>query len=305
MGRYGIGHTTVEITDPSRNLDGSSPATSTGRFLHLDIWYPTLVRTTQHIRYTCALAHTGAVFSPDILGTIGLATGQTKARNLRNVKPISFSELRNYAPVFMRFDGNHAICEQFHAGTGASCGRDDGDADDGDVGNTNRGPFDPVLDQMMAKNGVQFEKAFAFDAPSLRRLPSVTIKLTLEYDAKAHVLTGPLVSTVLEAAGVKSSRPVQLGLRAVDGYNVALSLQDAGIYRVRKSVSAFALGAFTLSVSKMPRTREIPRSPPGGWVSLRVQSRRQQGMIQANGKCRLGPLFPARKFPHVFFHAFM
>ena len=51
-GRYGIGHTTVVITDPARNLDGSSPATSSGRFLHLDIWYPTTVKTTQHIRYT-------------------------------------------------------------------------------------------------------------------------------------------------------------------------------------------------------------------------------------------------------------
>ena len=51
-GRYGIGHTTVVITDPARNLDGSSPATSSGRFLHLDIWYPTTVRTNQHIRYT-------------------------------------------------------------------------------------------------------------------------------------------------------------------------------------------------------------------------------------------------------------
>lgn len=76
------------------------------------------------------LAATGASFSPKILGTIGLATGQTKARNLRNVRPISFSELRNRSPAFMRFDGNHAIYEQFYAGTGESCRHDDGDSDD-------------------------------------------------------------------------------------------------------------------------------------------------------------------------------
>jgi dienelactone hydrolase len=76
------------------------------------------------------LAATGASFSPNILGTIGLATGQTKARNLRNVRPISFSELRNRSPAFMRFDGNHAIYEQFYAGTGESCRHDDGDSDD-------------------------------------------------------------------------------------------------------------------------------------------------------------------------------
>ncbi len=76
------------------------------------------------------LAATGAAFSPNILGTIGLATGQTKARNLRNVRPISFSELRNRSAAFMRFDGNHAIYEQFYAGTGASCRHEDGETDD-------------------------------------------------------------------------------------------------------------------------------------------------------------------------------
>lgn len=76
------------------------------------------------------LAATGAGFSPGILGTIGLATGQTKAKDLRNVNPISFSQMRDRAPVFMRFDANHAIYEQFYAGIGGGCGRDDGESDD-------------------------------------------------------------------------------------------------------------------------------------------------------------------------------
>jgi dienelactone hydrolase len=51
-GPYGIGHTTVVLTDTSRNIDGSTPVTGSPRWLHLDIWYPTTVKTDAHIRYT-------------------------------------------------------------------------------------------------------------------------------------------------------------------------------------------------------------------------------------------------------------
>ncbi|MDJ0780138.1 MAG: hypothetical protein QNJ85_19890 [Gammaproteobacteria bacterium] len=50
-GPYQIGHTTVILTDPSRNVDGSAPATSVGRYLYLDIWYPTNVKTSERIWY--------------------------------------------------------------------------------------------------------------------------------------------------------------------------------------------------------------------------------------------------------------
>ncbi len=52
LGEYSIGHTTVQVTDPSRNLDGSTPATSAGRYLHMDIWYPTNVSSNEHATYT-------------------------------------------------------------------------------------------------------------------------------------------------------------------------------------------------------------------------------------------------------------
>ncbi len=102
----------------------------------------------------------------------------------------------------------------------------------GSVGKTNRGPFDPALDQMMGKHGVKFDRAFAFDAAALQRLLAVTINPTLEYDARVHALSGPLLRTVLAAAGVKAGSSVQLGLRAVDGYNVVVSLQDAERYGI-------------------------------------------------------------------------
>jgi hypothetical protein len=102
----------------------------------------------------------------------------------------------------------------------------------GAIGKGNRGPTDPALDQMMVKHGVQFTKAHEFDAPALQGMAAVTIKPTLEYDAKQHALSGPLLSTVLAAAGVTRGAAVQLGLRAVDGYNVTVSLADAIAYRM-------------------------------------------------------------------------
>ena len=103
----------------------------------------------------------------------------------------------------------------------------------GAVGRTNRGPLDPALDQMMVKHGIQFSSAFALDSAALNRLPATTIRPTLEYDGKVHSLSGPLVAVVLEAAGVAATNPsIQLGLRAVDGYNVGISLTDARSYRM-------------------------------------------------------------------------
>ena len=102
----------------------------------------------------------------------------------------------------------------------------------GAISRSNRGPLDPALDQLMVKHGTQFSKAWEFDAAMLARLPSVTIRPTLEYDAKPHRLSGPLLGTVLAAAGVSAGAAVTLTLRALDGYNVAVSLADAQRYRM-------------------------------------------------------------------------
>ncbi len=102
----------------------------------------------------------------------------------------------------------------------------------GAIGNHNRGPIDAAIDQMMAKHGVTFDKAMAFDAASLNRLPQTSIKPTLEYDAKVHRLSGPLLVTVLEQARISPRGSMMVGLRAVDGYNVVLSLADIHRYRM-------------------------------------------------------------------------
>ena len=99
----------------------------------------------------------------------------------------------------------------------------------GAIGKANRGPFDPVRDQMMAKQKLAFDKARAFDFGALTALPAVTIRPTLEYDGKPHALRGPLLADVLAAAGAAADG--RLAMRAVDGYAPTLSLADARRFR--------------------------------------------------------------------------
>src|SRR2546426_6321373 len=81
----------------------------------------------------------------------------------------------------------------------------------GAIGKSNRGALDPALDQMMVKHGIKFAKAWTFDAAALHRLTTVTIRPTLEYDAKVHALQGPLLETVLRETGVAAGAPTTLG----------------------------------------------------------------------------------------------
>lgn len=100
----------------------------------------------------------------------------------------------------------------------------------GAVGDGNRGALDPALDQLMKKQGVRFDRAQAFGFTALAALPSITIKPTLEYDGKVHVLRGPLLTTVAEASGARLSDRATLLLRAIDGYAVAVTVADARRY---------------------------------------------------------------------------
>ena len=97
----------------------------------------------------------------------------------------------------------------------------------GAIGKGNRGPVDPLLDQMMVKQKVAFTKAHTFEFAQLAAMPRTTIKPTLEYDNKRHTLAGPLLADVLGAAGVKADAPVRLAMRAVDGYSPVIALADA------------------------------------------------------------------------------
>jgi hypothetical protein len=97
----------------------------------------------------------------------------------------------------------------------------------GAIGSGNRGPFDPVLDQLMAKQKVAFSTAQTFDFAAVVALPAVTIRPTLEYDGKQHALGGPLLLDVVKACGVKPGEKTALFVRAIDGYAAQITAADA------------------------------------------------------------------------------
>ncbi len=97
----------------------------------------------------------------------------------------------------------------------------------GPLRRANRGPLDPALDQLMAKQQVQFTQAHAFDFAALTRLPARSMRPTLEYDAKPHRLRGPLLADVLRAAGAPDAADTALALRALDGYTARVTLGEA------------------------------------------------------------------------------
>ena len=101
----------------------------------------------------------------------------------------------------------------------------------GQIGAGNRGPLNPALDRMMAKQKIMFDRAHVFDFAALTAMPAVTIEPTLEYDGKPHVFKGPLLLDVMKACGVKVSEKTMLFLRAVDGYAAQVSAAEVGKYR--------------------------------------------------------------------------
>ena len=101
----------------------------------------------------------------------------------------------------------------------------------GAITRSNRGPLDPALDQMMAKQKIAFDKAQVFDFEAVTALPAVVIQPTLEYDGKPHTLKGPLLLDVIKACGAAIGEKTVLFVRAVDGYAAQISAADAGKYR--------------------------------------------------------------------------
>ena len=68
-----------------------------------------------------ALASTGPNYAPGILGTIGIASGRTRAADFRNVKPIDFAALRDGPPVVRPFADGGAIYAQYYQGISGNC----------------------------------------------------------------------------------------------------------------------------------------------------------------------------------------
>ena len=81
-----------------------------------------LIYATGEIDITIgALASTGPNYAPNILGTLGIASGQTRASDFRKVQPIDFAALRNGPPVLLPFAGGGAIYSQYYRGVSGPC----------------------------------------------------------------------------------------------------------------------------------------------------------------------------------------
>ena len=74
-----------------------------------------------------ALAATGPNYAPGILGTVGIASGRTRAGDFRKVKPIDFSALRDGPPVVLPFADGGAIYAQYYRGISGHCDLEDND----------------------------------------------------------------------------------------------------------------------------------------------------------------------------------
>lgn len=101
----------------------------------------------------------------------------------------------------------------------------------GAIGRSNRGPLDPVRDQMMFKQKLAFDRAFALDFASIAALPARTIRPTLEYDGKPHTLRGPLLAELLAVSGARPGDNSKVLLRAVDGYAAAVPMAQLRAWR--------------------------------------------------------------------------
>jgi len=99
----------------------------------------------------------------------------------------------------------------------------------GAITRANRGALDPALDQLMVKQKLNFDRAFTLDFAALDRLPRQTISPVIEYDEKAHRLSGPTIADVIRTAGAAANASVLL--RAIDGYAVRVEASDLRKYR--------------------------------------------------------------------------
>lgn len=96
---------------------------------------------------------------------------------------------------------------------------------------TNRGASDATLDRMLNLHGYTFGAAWQCDAAALSALAHHRLHTHIEYDDAAHTLQGPLLETVLQAAGMDTAAALRQGhwltFQAIDGYRVFMPVAQA------------------------------------------------------------------------------
>jgi hypothetical protein len=97
----------------------------------------------------------------------------------------------------------------------------------GAIDRTNRSKVDDRLEQLMHKQGVNGDRAWAMTLADLEQLPQTEIRPTVEYDGKQHKLSGPLLSEVLKLPGIVRSKPSQILFHGIDGYSPEITIDEA------------------------------------------------------------------------------
>jgi hypothetical protein len=93
----------------------------------------------------------------------------------------------------------------------------------GTIGESNRGPLDPKKDSLLALNKIEFNKAFAFDRPTLLALEQGTVTVQpLEFD-KPATFKGPLLREVL---GHIEAAKLKITVVAINGYSGWITPED-------------------------------------------------------------------------------
>ena len=95
----------------------------------------------------------------------------------------------------------------------------------------NRGGLDAARDRMLVQQGNQFDAAWSCSLDAIASLQERRMRIRIEYDDAMHELSGPLLETVLQAAGLDIAKAMRGGhwitMQAVDGYRVQMPLAQA------------------------------------------------------------------------------
>lgn len=144
----------------------------------------------------------------------------------------------------------------------------------GDIGHSNRGPVDPKLDGFFKFHEIEFERAFQFDRDTLARLPRRQFTARLPEGHETATFSGPLLSAVLEQAGVTGG--VSISARALDGYVSELSAADLAdgewVLVLARNGVPLGLGGFGPALLlKQPKSVDVGSDAQWPWAVFYIE----------------------------------
>ena len=96
----------------------------------------------------------------------------------------------------------------------------------GNIGKTNRGPYDDKRDVLFKYHELSFQKAFEFDEGMLLLLDQERVRVETPETGKPVTLQGPTLDSVLQALGVE--KPQLIRFLALDGYATEIDAKAIG-----------------------------------------------------------------------------